>query len=94
MFYQSLQGLWVDIRLWIQKPDGKESFTFEHFKKAFGLVYRDLGHYSNTPTLCSALNELYAMNDMDMNVYTERISQANTGIWNINNFLFKKLYIL
>ena len=26
--YQSLQGLWTDIRLIIQKPDGKNAFTF------------------------------------------------------------------
>lgn len=89
MFYQPLQGLWQDISLMIRKPDGKESFTFRHFTRATKLVFGDLFHYSNTPTLCQALNELYGINDMDMNTYVDRISHAKSGIWNFNNFLFK-----
>lgn len=73
----------------IRKPDGKDSFTFSHFMKALKLVYSDLSHYSNKPTICSALNELYGINDMDMNTYVERISQAKKGIWNFDNFMFK-----
>lgn len=73
----------------IRKPDGKDSFTFSHFTKALRLVYSDLSHYSDKPTICSALNELYGINDMDMNTYVERISQAKKGIWNFDNFMFK-----
>lgn len=87
--YQPLQGLWTDISLMIRKPDGKESFTFKNFTKALKLVYSDLSHYSDKPTLCSALNELYGINDMDMNTYIDRISQAKKGIWNFDNFMFK-----
>ena len=87
--YQPLQGLWTDISLMIRKPDGKDSFTFSHFTKALRLVYSDLSHYSDKPTICSALNELYGINDMDMNTYVERISQAKKGIWNFDNFMFK-----
>ena len=87
--YQPLQGLWTDISLMIRKPDGKDSFTFSHFTKALKTVYSDLSHFSDEPTLCSALNELYGINDMDMNTYTERISTAKKGVWNFENFLFK-----
>ena len=87
--YQPLQGLWTDINLMIRKPDGKNSFTFNNFKNALKLVYSDLSHYSDKPTLCSALNELYGINDMDMNTYVDRISQAKKGIWNFDNFMFK-----
>lgn len=89
MFYQPLQGLWNDISLIIRKPDQKESFTFKHFISAIKLVFGDLVHFSDKPTLCSALNELYGINDMDMNTYVNRISTAKKGIWNIENFLFK-----
>ena len=58
----------------IRKPDGKDSFTFNHFIKALKLVYSDLSQYSDKPTICSALNELYGINDMDMNTYIDRIS--------------------
>lgn len=87
--YQPLQGLWTDISLMIRKPDGKDSFTFSHFKKALKIVYGDLGHFSDSPTLCSSLNEVYGINDMDMNTYTDRISHAKKGIWNFDNFMFK-----
>ena len=87
--YQPLQGLWTDISLMIRKPDGKDSFTFSHFTKAIKMVYSDLSHFSDKPTLCSALNELYGINDMDINTYTERISTAKKGIWNFENFMFK-----
>lgn len=89
MFYQPLQGLWNDISLIIRKPDQKESFTFQHFIQAIKLVCGDLIHFSDKPTLCSALNELYGINDMDMNTYIDRISSAKKGIWNMSNFLFK-----
>ena len=87
--YQPLQGLWTDIRLMIQKPDGKESFTFSNFSTALKTVYSDLSHFTNEHTPCSALNELYALNDMDMNLYAERISQGQKGIWNLTHFFFK-----
>ncbi len=89
MFYQPLQGLWQDISLIIRKPDGKNSFTFQHFKNAIAIVGKDLFHFSDKPTLCSLLNQLYGINDMDMNVYVDRISTAKKGIWNFENFLFK-----
>ena len=87
--YQPLQGLWTDISLMIRKPDGKYSFTFSHFKDALKLVYKDLAHFSDKPTICSALNELYGINDMDMNTYTEHISNAKKGIWNFANLAMK-----
>ena len=80
--YQMLQQLWVDVSLMIRKPDGRESFTFKHFKNAWNILLKDMTHYSDKPTLCSAFNELYALNDMDMNVYSERISTTRRGIWN------------
>jgi len=43
------------------------------FMKAFRAVYSDLIDMSGEPTKCSLLNELYAFNDMDMNVYAERL---------------------
>lgn len=89
MFYQPLQGLWQDISLMIRKPDGKDSFTFQHFVKATKLVYGDLFHTSNKPTLCQLINETYGINDMDMNSYVDRISSAKKGIWNFDNLLFK-----
>ena len=83
--YQSFQGLLQTISLVLRKPDGSK-YTFEMFMKAFRAVYSDLWHYSDKPTKCSLINELYAINDMDMNVYAERLKQDQTGF---TNFAFK-----
>jgi len=40
---------------------------------AIKIVYADLLHYSDTPTKVQLINELYGVNDMDMNTYIERI---------------------
>ena len=87
--YQPLQGLWTDISLMIRKPDGTNAFTREHFLKSLKMVYSDLSHYSDSHTLCSALNELFGINDMDMNSYIDRISTAKKGVWNADNLMFK-----
>ena len=85
--YQPLQGLWQNISLMIRKPDGKESFTFKHFTKAYKMLMSDL--FTNKPTICGKLNELYGINDMDMNTYIDRISSAKKGLWNFENMMFK-----
>lgn len=90
VFYQSLQGLWQDISLVIRKPDGTKAFTFNHLTKAFKLVYSDLSHFSDEPTLFQLINETYGLNDMDMNSYTERLSTAkNSILYNFKDFSMK-----
>ncbi len=87
--YQPLQGLWQDISLMIRKPDGEETFTFSHFKTALKLAYSELSHFSEKPTVLSSINEVYAINDMDINQYVDRISNAKKGIWNFENLMYK-----
>lgn len=89
MIYQPLQGLWQTMSLVARKPDGTEAFTFSHFRQAFSIVYKDLFNFSGKPTLCSRLNELFAINDMDMNQYVERILKNKKGIWNMDNLSMK-----
>jgi len=50
--YQGVQGIWQDISLVIRKPDGSPAFTLANMWDAFKTVYRDLFHYSDTPTKC------------------------------------------
>ena len=77
--YQSFQGLLQTISLVLRKPDGS-NYTFDMFMKAFRAVYSDLWNFSDKPTKCSLINELYAINDMDMNVYAERLKQDVLGM--------------
>lgn len=89
MLYQPLQGLWTDISLAIRKPDGKDAFTFEHFKNSIKLVYGDLFNFSGKPTLCSKINEVYALNDMDINKYIDAITGNRKGFYNFTGLMFK-----
>lgn len=87
--YQMLQGLFTDIRLFITQPDGNQSFTFHNMLKAAKIVYADIFTPSGKPTMFSKINELYGMNDMDMNTYVDKIKSDRFGIHNFTNFLMK-----
>ena len=87
--YQTLQGLWQDISLIIRKPDGTQAFTFRNMLDAGKIVYKEMFHYSDTPTKCQLLNELMGVNDMDMNTYSEKLRTDRHGIYNLWNFAFK-----
>ena len=91
--YQTIQGLWQDIALIIEKPqfteDGKPVFSFENMKKGFLTVYADLFKSANKPTVSSGINDLYGLNDRDMRSYAENVKSDRFGIWNMSNFLFK-----
>jgi hypothetical protein len=90
--YQVLQGFWQDISLIWRKPDGTAAFTFKNFYKAFRIVFSDVlpwrGNPEN-PSKVQLINELYGINDMDMNTYTERIKTGQHGIFNFENFAYK-----
>lgn len=82
-----LDGLWKDIALIIRKPDGHTAFTFENMRAAFTYVLGDL--FKAAPTICSRLNEVYGLNDMDMNVYADKIKSDKHGIFNLWSLAFK-----
>lgn len=87
--YQTVQGLWNDIALIVRNPDGKKTFTFSRFLKAFKLVYYDLIHFSKKATKTQLLNELMGMNDMDMNQYADKLSSDNSGLFNFQSEAMK-----
>lgn len=72
---QFLQGVWHDIQLVVQKPDGSKAFTLQNMKDAFSEVYKDMFHFSTEPTKCQLINELYGINDMDMNQYADKLAE-------------------
>lgn len=87
--YQSIQGLWQDISLIIRKPDGTQAFTFKNMLDAAKEVYSDLKHFSDTPTKCQLINEWLGINDMDMNLYSERMRTDVHNKYNFTNLAFK-----
>lgn len=88
--YQLLDGIWKDISLIIRKPDGQDSFTFKNMKDAYLFAMGDLFKSGNGKSKCELLNELYGLNDMDMNTYVDRIKSDTHGFWNFwNSLAFK-----
>ena len=87
--YQSIQGFWVAGSLILRKPDGSNAFTFQTFSRAFHIVYNDAFHWSEEPTKVQLLNELYGVNDMDMNTYLKNIKSDKHGILNAYDLAFK-----
>ena len=87
--YQTVQGLWQDISLIIRKPDGTQAFTFKNMLSAAKDVYRELGHFHTYPTKCQLINEWLSVNDMDMNLYSERMRTDQYNKYNFTNLAFK-----
>lgn len=87
--YQLIQGLWVDVSLIWRKPDGTAAFTFKNMYNAAKIVYRDMFHFTDEPTKCQLLNELWGINDMDMNTYAEKMKTERHGLFNLWDFAYK-----
>lgn len=85
--YQMLEGIWKDASLVFRKPDlkdpnGKSAFTFKNVREAYFTAIKDIIHSGNEKTLCQLLNEVYGLNDMDMNNYIDHIKSDIHGFWN------------
>lgn len=80
--YQLLDGIWKDISLIIRKPDGQNAFTFKNMKDAYLFAMKDLFKSGNGKSKSELLNEVFGLNDMDMNIYTDRIKSDTHGFWN------------
>lgn len=87
--YQTIQGLWQDISLILRKPDGTNAFTWSNMWSAAKEVYSDMRHFSDTPTKCQLINEWLGVNDMDMNIYADRMRTDQHNKYNFVNFAFK-----
>lgn len=88
--YQTVQGLWQDILLMIKNKNIPNTpFTFTNMYDAFKIVYQDLFHFHSTPTKCQLINEWLGVNDMDMNMYSERMRTDQYNKYNLMNFAFK-----
>jgi len=52
---------------------GKSAFTLKNVSDSFASAYKDLFVFSDKETINSLINKQYALNDMDMNQYVERV---------------------
>jgi len=56
---------------------------------AFADVWKEIGHFGSRRSKLERINELFRLNDMDMNVYAEHL-QDRHNIWHdLSTFLFR-----
>lgn len=80
--YQSIEGIWKSCKLIITKPDGTETFTAQNMWDAAQTVYKELFHFSDMPTVATAINAQYGINDMDNASFAENNTSNKHGIFN------------
>lgn len=91
--YQIIDGLWKDILLIIQKPDvdlpEDSAFTKQHMSESFLWIIQDVVHFGDEISMGEAINDLYGLNDRDINVYIDRINSDTSGIFNFWSLGFR-----
>lgn len=87
--YQLLEGIWKDIGIIWRNEDGRFGFTFNEMIASFIDVYKEMGKFGFVPTKLERLNQLYRINDMDINVYAEHLQNSHNLFRNTSNFIFR-----
>lgn len=88
--YQSMEGIWKSCKLIVTKPDGTLTFTSKNMWNAARIVYRELFHSSDVPSVTSAVNSQYGINDMDNVAFAENNTSNRHGIFNFfGKFAYK-----
>lgn len=91
--YQIIDGIWKDILLIMQKPDvdlpEDSAFTKAHMSDAFMWILQDIVHVGDDISMGEAFNNLYGLNDRDINVFTDRINSDTAGIFNFWSLGFR-----
>lgn len=91
--YQIIDGIWKDILLIMQKPDvdlpEDSAFTKKNMSDAFLWILQDTTHFGDGISLGEALNDIYGLNDRDINVFTDRINSDTAGIFNFWSLGFR-----
>lgn len=92
--YQIIDGIWKDILLIRQKPDvdipDDSAFTKKNMTDSFFWIAKEaFTNWGDKPTLGEGINRLYGINDMDINVFQDRINTDNAGIYNFWSLGFR-----
>lgn len=87
--YQNLEGIYKDIGILWRAEDGQYGFSLTDLVAAFCNVYKELIKYGFQPTKLERLNQLYRINDMDINVYAQHLQNSHNIIRNFSSFTFR-----
>lgn len=87
--YQLLEGIYKDIGIIWRNEDGRFGFTLTEMVASFVDVYKEMTKFGYRPTKLERLNQLYRINDMDINVYAEHLQNSHNIFRNTNSFIFR-----
>lgn len=88
--YQTMESIWKNCKLIVAKPDGTDTFTAKNMWDSAKQVYKELSHYSDKPSVISAVNVQYGINDMDNVAFAQNNTSNNHGIFNFfGKFAYK-----
>ena len=89
--YQIIDGLWKDIRIVFQNSHayGDKAFSLKNFKDAFFWIIHDVANFDGELTVGEGLNQLYGINDMDINSLPSRYAKDTYGTDRLQKAMFR-----
>ena len=89
--YQIIDGLWKDIRIVYQNShaDGDKAFSFQNFKDSFFWILHDVANFGGELSVGEGLNQLYGINDMDINSLPSRYAKDTYGTDRLQKAMFR-----
>lgn len=81
--YQFIEGIWKDILIATRSiVNEDERFTFTNLRDSFLSTLPEMIHYGqNGRTKWEALNQIYAINDMGIDEFVDKIKTDRHGMW-------------
>lgn len=89
--YQVIDGLWKDVRIIVQNAhrEGDVNMSFKNFKDSFFWIIQDAGRFNGKLSVGEALNQLYGINDMDINQLPSRYAKDTYGTDRLQKAMFR-----
>lgn len=89
--YQVIDGLWKDVRIVFQNShrEGDSNLTAKNFKDSFFWIIQDIGNFNGKLSLGEALNQVYGINDMDINSLPSRYAKDTYGTDRLQKAMFR-----
>ena len=87
---QGIQGILYDTEIALMNITGDKRFSYKNLREARKEVSKDLMHFTEKPTKSQLINELYGINDMDMNQYAQKLRDfTRHGFFNMEEIAYK-----
>lgn len=90
--YQVIDGFWKDCRIVFQNEGnsvGDSNLSAKNFKDSFFWIIQDIAKFNGKLSLGEAINQLYGINDMDINQLPSRYAKDTYGTDRLQKAMFR-----